>query len=126
MKKKSNHNMKNNRNSILKRTPAPFLALGFAGGAFALILAFNLLYTAIEAAVKGFVTCVEATFSPVIVFTVLGIALAIFAVVAIKRYGERKRRQGRREAHASHAAYTPKQPKMLPEVSYDMDQPVNY
>ena len=110
---KYNNKKNNNRNNVIRRTPAAFLALGFAGGAFGIILLANVLYTAVEAAIKGFTACVAATFSPVVVFAVGTIAAVIFGIVAVKRFGEKKRREGARGAYARCAEKTPKQPKKV-------------
>lgn len=92
MSKKSS--MYNTRKTVKAWQPICFAAL-FAVVVFGLILIGHLLYTGVEAIIKGFGDAVTATFTPPVVMITLGIALAIFIVLALIRHTQQTYKRGR-------------------------------
>ena len=86
--------MYNTRKNVKAWQPICFAAL-FALAVFGLILIGHLLYTGVEAIIKGFGDAVAATFTPPVVMITLGIALAIFIVLALIRHTQQTYKRGR-------------------------------
>ena len=93
------HNKKYNKKNETRKTVKAWQPIGFAAmfavAIFGLLMVGFLLYTGVEAIIKGFGDAVAFTFTPPVVFITLTISFVIFAVLALIRRDQQTYKRGR-------------------------------
>ena len=114
------YNKKNgNRKTVKAWQPIGYAAL-FAVAVFSLLMVGFLLYTGVEAIIKGFDDAVAFTFTPPVVFITLVIAFGIFLVLALIRRDQQTYKRGRQSGADQVRANMDKTVKALENKNADL------